>query len=210
MRIPKNMTEDEVLEIIDKISGRLAYKFRFGYHGIDDIKQQGTLFAIEGMDKYDESRPLENFLWTHVRNRLFNYKRDNFERPDRPCFTCPFYDPDNKCSTSSCTEFEDKAECTLLSGWLKRNSAKKNLMSPINMHEINDEKEERMKKSHDFLGSLTRDEIIGVIDREISVEYRIDFNRLKYDLKLPKSRRNKLIDVIFEILRENGIDEEAW
>jgi hypothetical protein len=98
----------------------------------------------------------------------------------------------------------------LLSGWLKRNSAKKNLMSPINMHEINDEKEEKMKKSHDFLGSLTRDEIVGVIDREIPVEYRIDFNRLKYDLKLPKSRRNKLLDVIFEILRENGIDEEAW
>ena len=84
------MTEEEVLETIEKIANKLCYKFKFGYHGVEDMKQQATLFALEGLDSYDEKRPLENFLWTHVRNRLFNYKRDNFERPDKPCFSCVF------------------------------------------------------------------------------------------------------------------------
>ena len=40
------------------------------------MKQQAAIFALEGLEKYDNKRPLENFLWTHVRNRLFNYKRE--------------------------------------------------------------------------------------------------------------------------------------
>ena len=69
-----NVSEEELLSTIDIISKKLAYKFRFGYHEIEDMKQQISIFALEGMANYDHNRPLENFLWTHVRNRLFNTK----------------------------------------------------------------------------------------------------------------------------------------
>ena len=75
-QLPKGVDEKDFLRVLDNISKRLAYKFRFAYHNFDDMKQQAAIFAIEGLEKYDNSRPLENFLWTHVRNRLFNYKRN--------------------------------------------------------------------------------------------------------------------------------------
>ena len=90
--IPNGMTEKQVIQIINNIANRLAGKFKFGYHDLEDMKQQARLFAWEGMENYDGIRPLENFLWTHVRNRLYNFKRNNFGRPDKPCDSCPFFD----------------------------------------------------------------------------------------------------------------------
>ena len=90
MKIPKGMTEDEVLSSIDLVANRLASKFRFGYHSIDDMKQQARIFALEALDIYDNTKgtTLDTFLWLYVRNRLCNFKRDNYERP-KPCLNCP-------------------------------------------------------------------------------------------------------------------------
>ena len=200
------MTEEEVLRIIDKIANKLSYKFRFGYHGIEDMKQQARVFAIQGMDSYDESRPLENFLWTHVRNRLFNYKRENFERPDKPCLSCPFYDPNKEKSNSYCEEFSDKTECSLYHGWATRNSRKKNLMSPIGMSEVNSEREKRLKISVSTEEFVANEEIIEIIDKNIPLDIRLDYIRFKNGLKLPKPRRDAVRQTIFNILKENDLD----
>jgi DNA-directed RNA polymerase specialized sigma subunit len=100
--LPHGVSEEEFLTVLDNISKRLGHKFKFGYHNFDDMKQQAAIFALEGLEKYDKKRPLENFLWTHVRNRLFNYKRDNYQRPDKPCLSCPLYDPHCKKSNNQC------------------------------------------------------------------------------------------------------------
>ena len=92
-KILNKVNESEFLEVWEKISKKLGYKFKFGYHSHEDMKQQAAIFALEGLKNYDNKRPLENFLWTHVRNRLFNYKRDNYQRPNKPCLTCPFFRP---------------------------------------------------------------------------------------------------------------------
>ena len=53
MVIPRGMTEEQVVQIIDGITNRLAGKFKFGYHDLDDMKQQARLFAWEGLENYD-------------------------------------------------------------------------------------------------------------------------------------------------------------
>ena len=113
VKIPKNLSESEVLAVINNVVNRLARKFVFGYHDVEDIKQQGTLYALEALANYDNERPLENFLWIHVRNRLFNYKRDNYERPHLPCLQCEKYDED----TLKCKPYHDIFECTTYSMW---------------------------------------------------------------------------------------------
>jgi len=85
--LKNKVTEEEFLRVLDNISKRLGHKFKFGYHDFDDMKQQASIFALEGLEKYDNSRPLENFLWTHVRNRLFNYKRNNYQKYIYKSFT---------------------------------------------------------------------------------------------------------------------------
>ena len=82
MKIPDNLTEQEVIDTITKIARKLAPKFVFASYDIDDIFQEAFIIGIDGLDKYDSSRPLANFMFTHISNRLKNFKRDNYFRLD--------------------------------------------------------------------------------------------------------------------------------
>ena len=198
MKIPDNHSEQEVIDIIDGIANRLCYKFKFGYHSPDDMKQQARLFAWEGLEKYDGKRPLENFLWTHVRNRLYNFKRNNYSRLEKPCDTCEFF------IKKKCTAFEDQEECNLYKGWLDRNNAKKNLMHSVSVEY--DQKDKDMPS----LSTLFAKEVLDLLDEELHVRFREDWIRFINNLKLGKNRREKLLAAIMEILKEHNIDTQTW
>lgn len=190
---PSNYTEEEILQIIDKVVSRLAPKFKFGYHSLEDMKQEGRLLALRGLEKYDGVRSLENFLWTHVRNRLYNFKRNNFERPDRPCLSCPFYDPDLR---SECKKYEDTSECSLYYNWKKRNTTKKNLMTSASVD-----------ITFEYEGDTRAEEteVQKLIEQHLPVEHREDYLRLKNNLKLPKVRKQKILEVIRNIIDMNNL-----
>jgi len=194
MKIPNKYTEQEVIDTIDNIADRLCYKFKFGYHSVDDMKQQARLFGWEGLEKYDGVRPLENFLWTHVRNRLYNFKRNNYARLEKPCDTCEFF------IKKKCTAFIDQEECNLYKGWLDRNNAKKNLMYTVSNEFDNRE------SGNAILSTLADKEVIGLLDQELPVYFREDWIRLINNLRLPKNRKDVLLEKILEILKEKGFD----
>jgi len=215
MKIPDGFTEEEVLSTINSVANRLAYKYRFGYHDVDDMKQEARLLAMQALDKYDNKRPLENFLWTHVRNRLFNFKRNKYKRPNLPCHECPFgaYDPDCISSINQCTKFKDKIECDLYKRWFVRNSAKVNLMKPINLCGINDEQEQNMKVVESAYDNMLLDSALNIIDLKLSASLREDYIKMKHGIKIPKAKKEKLISEIKNILRESewcdlNLDEE--
>ena len=205
-KLPNGVTEDEFLTVLDNISKRLGHKFKFGYHDFDDMKQQAAIFAMEGLEKYDNSRPLENFLWTHVRNRLFNYKRNNYQRPDKPCLTCPFYDKLCKQSKAACIKYENKEECDLYTGWLTRNDTKKNIMVPQSI----DNTMETVKKNHaaqdpSFLNG--NKEIIIFLDKHIiKPEHRETYLKLKNGSKINKPALDKLKEYVAELIKEFSWD----
>ena len=76
------MTEQDVVDTITKVARHLAPKYVFASYDIDDIFQEAFILGIEGLNKYDEKRPLSNFLFTHISNRLKNFKRNNYYRLD--------------------------------------------------------------------------------------------------------------------------------
>lgn len=194
-----NVSEEEFLKVLDNISKRLAHKFKFAYHSFEDMKQQAAIFALEGLEKYDNSRPLENFLWTHVRNRLFNYKRNNYQRPDKPCFNCPLFDPSYKCSNNQCSKYTNKQDCDLYAAWSKRNDTKKNIIQPTY---IEDESTHTCKKQ-DISSVIQNQEIINFLDSNIQNEYRESYLKLKHGLKIPKQQLIKLQNHIFKIMENN-------
>ena len=185
--------EQEFLDAVDKISKKLIYKFRFGYHQAEDMKQQATIFALQGLKFYDKKRPLENFLWTHVRNRLFNYKRDNYQRPDKPCLTCPFY---NKLASHDCDKYADKNDCSLYSNWLHKNNTKKNIMKPLAI----DQSKENIKMSTDIAEQIKNKEILEKIDSQIPVKYRKSLLLFLGGQKIPKKDYLALIEAIQSVL----------
>lgn len=201
-QLPNDVTEEEFLRVLDNISKRLAYKFKFGYHDYDDMKQQAAIFAMEGLQKYDKSRPLENFLWTHVRNRLFNYKRNNYQRPDKPCLTCPFYDKSFKNSASQCTKFANKDSCELYAAWTQRNNTKKNIMLPQNI----DQTTETAKNQHNFNDPSfihENKEIVSFLDANITrPEHRETYLKLKNGSKVNKQDVDKLKEYINTLMKE--------
>jgi hypothetical protein len=197
----KTVSEQHFVEVWEKISKKLGYKFKFGYHSHEDMKQQAAIFALEGLKNYDNKRPLENFLWTHVRNRLFNYKRDNYQRPDKPCLTCPFYRPDQESCSSQCSEFSNNNDCSLYSSWINRNNAKKNIMKPIGIDNINQDSKEI--SNNNFLENISNQEILKLIDENISIKNRPIFLKIKGGAKVPKTELKKLIVEIKKILENN-------
>lgn len=189
------VSDEEFVKVWNKISKKLSYKFKFGYHDVEDMKQQAAIFALEGLEKYDGVRPLENFLWTHVRNRLFNFKRNNYQRPDLPCKTCPFYDKHFKTSTNQCNKFDDKLLCKEYGSWHERNESKKNIMQLNYIPDNNIINDTTLS-----LSFMEDKEIIEYIENNISKEYREYYLKLKHGSKISKKHLEKLKKYIQEIL----------
>jgi hypothetical protein len=208
--LPNGVSEDEFLKVLDNISKRLGHKFKFGYHSYEDMKQQAAIFALEGLEKYDNKRPLENFLWTHVRNRLFNFKRDNYQRPDKPCLGCIFYDPNCNKSTNQCTEFSDKNNCPEYNNWNNRNTNKRNIMKPVGIEDLQEQNVSIPKLSSDstIVDLVGNKQIISILDENIPAQHRTAYLKLKYGDKVYKTELNKLLECIRTILKEHNYDIE--
>jgi DNA-directed RNA polymerase specialized sigma24 family protein len=78
MKVPSNMTEEEVIAQINKVIDRISPKYTFYGYDVNDIKQESFIICLDALDRYDEARPLENFLSVHLSNRLKNFVRDNY------------------------------------------------------------------------------------------------------------------------------------
>jgi len=189
----KKYTVEEIIEIIDKIVIVLGKGFSFGYFDIDDIKQEARIFGLEAMARYDESRPLENFLYSHIKNRLINFKRDKFHRSDPPCKIC-----------HEQGHHGDGEYCNKYKAWKKRNSSKQNLMRPYDISNVSDSSIE--KESSIFNDAATR-EMLEIIDERLPVELRQAYLQLRSGVSISKTKKKQLEIHIKDILaqwRKNG------
>lgn len=197
-KLPHNIDEKEFVEILHRIVKKLGYKFIFGYHSFEDMYQQAAIFAIEGLEKYDSSKPLENFLWTHLRNRLFNFKRDNFKRPDKPCLNCPLYDKDYAVSDNQCSKYSQVLDCSLYKKWYIRNSSKQNIMRPTSLE--NDKVVASGENS--IFGDISNSELLNKIEKKLRGEYREIYLKIKHGTKVNRADINKLQKFIKENIPE--------
>ena len=179
MKVPKGMTKSEVLDIINKICDRYAYKFQFGYFTPDDIRQEAFIIAMDALERYDESRPLENFLAVHVKNRLNNFKRDRYYRQQKI--------KDNNLD--------------------QLNNSKKFLMDTLDITNIRDEKEKNMRLEDDFIDKIAIEELLEIIDEHLDVNLRSDYLRIRDGTYVPKPRREQIIEEITQILKDHGHEE---
>lgn len=82
MKIPKKMTQQEVIDQINIVVNRIAPKYTFNGYDVNDIKQEAFIICMDALERYDNKRPLENFLSVHLSNRLKNFIRDNYYTKD--------------------------------------------------------------------------------------------------------------------------------
>lgn len=188
-RVTVAEAEQEVTRIILEVARNIAPAFKFGYHTRGDMIQTATVFALHKLEdgSYDINRPLAGFLYIHLRNRLSNFKRDNFTRTERPC----------KC----CDPFNPPAEpCKKWTAWNNNNIKKQNVMQPIDVTVVADEHEKTMREYSTVEEDATTNELMALIDEKLPVELRGDYLKLRGGVSIPKVRKDRVREAITEIL----------
>ena len=187
-------TESEIIEIIDRIVTVLGSGFSFGYYDMDDLRQESRIFGFEAMKRYDVDRPLENFLYSHIKNRLINFKRDKFHRSDPPCKSCHEHG-----------HHEGEVEmCKKYKAWKKRNSSKQNLMRP---YDISCVSEKSIETDLNIAESVAIKEMFEIIDQRLPVELRQSYLQMREGISITKAKKLQLEIYIKDILsewRQNG------
>lgn len=185
--------EAEIVRVIQLVARSLAFSFKFGYHSVEDLEHEGIVEALEVLEegKYDISRPLENFLYVHVRNSLSNFRRKHYMRLEPPCQCCDPFDP----PSYPCQKWVD---------WQSRNSAKQNIMRPLDMSNIADESESRMRDESATEEDAMGNELRALLDKELPVELRRDYLQMLDGKVIPKARRERVREAVLEITRDRG------
>lgn len=202
MKIPPGLTESEVITALQTAANALAH-FKFGPNDEDDIKQQAILYGLQALEKerYDPrlgqdglpTRPLVNFVYTHMRNRLCNYFRDTCSRSDPPCRSCHENLPGQ-------TTHPGGRYCAKYEAWLKRNMSKQNILCPTDIAEF----EGGVGSTADVVSeSVETSEILRIIDTKLPVSMRGDYLRMKDGESLPKARRLEVENAVREIIQES-------
>jgi len=166
MKIPKNMTKKEVIDKIQLVVDRIAPKYTFHGYDIDDMKQEAFIICIDALDRYDQKRPLENFLSVNLSNRLKNFVRDNY--------------------------------CTL------KDVEKKKVMTPAPL--ISDNIVDTRRIDHS--SKVNTKEASDIIDQNLPVELRADYLKMINDVYILKKKKDEILLVIKNILKEHGYDPE--
>ena len=198
-KVSTTEAEQSAIDTVRKVARNLSSSWTFGYHEKTDIEQQGVMYGLEAIEAgdYDAARPLENFLSIHMRNRLSNFKRDNFTRSEAPCKCCePFGNP-----LSPCKKWVD---------WTARNAAKQNLMRPMDIGNVADEHEPRMKMNGVAIDQSVVNELKALIDAELPVELRRDYLMMLDNKNVSLPRRQAVKTAIISITKGKGyLDAET-
>jgi hypothetical protein len=78
---PTEEIPTQYLKIILKVSTQASFTFYVAGFSKEDIRQIACMMCLRALPRYDEERPLESFLWIHVRNRMANLARDELAVP---------------------------------------------------------------------------------------------------------------------------------
>lgn len=195
LQIPPHLNEQETLETIDRVVKTLSSSFTFGFFDLDDIYQEARIICLKVLPKYDPSKRLDNFLYIHLKRRLLTFWRDNYQRNDPPCPACHV-----AFRNSSDSPHSDGEYCKKYLAWHQRNLQRKRLMVPVDISIIADDSE----KSTLFFDKIAENEefkeLMEKIDLNLPVELRSAFLRLRAGEQVPKTIRERLQEVISEIL----------
>ena len=181
----------KILQLIQALACKLASRYRFSYHTIEDIEQEAIIIGLEGLSRYNkEMGALSTFLYHHINNRLKNFKRNHTHYLTQTCPICNSKTPSKDCEVCQYNE--------------TKRLARKNILEPISLDSVDDENERNMWTELDLIQYLESKEIFSIIESYLPVDLRADYLRLRDGALVPYGRKLKLIEFIQTILEEHG------
>jgi DNA-directed RNA polymerase specialized sigma24 family protein len=182
--------QERTLEAIEYVVGLLAPGFVFGYFDKEDIKQDGRIHCLEALARYDNKRCLKAFLYDNLKRRYLNDVRNKLWRSDPPCKQC------HKAVMEGASYCGRNGErlCDQYADYVRRNTTKRNLMNPTHMGDATEERPGRQDR--DVAAESEERELLAKIDRELPVELRSDYLRMRENLRVPQARQQEVLAAI--------------
>ncbi len=200
MFLPPNHSEADVLAAIQKAVNALAPSFAFGPYTPEDIKQEGYIYAIEALPKYDGVRPLENFCYTVIKSRLLNLKRSKLRRSDHPCDLCHLQ-PDGD------TGHEDRRVCARYAAWARTQARKQAVAQPEALTHENVEAQ-RDRGGSEVVNQAELRDALALLDEMLPLELRATYLQMRAGMVVDGHMRKKVETAVREIVAEHlGIQE---
>ncbi len=201
--LPSGFTEQEVLSVIDQVTGPLVSRFRkFAYFDADDLKQEIFGFCWRALPFYDPSKgTLGGYLFRTASNRLCNLKRNSTVRADTPCVHCK--QSDDTCGRPPERSDHPEGFCQRYLDWRGRNEKKFALASPfdVSLTDVH-----RMTADDATTGDMEIDEILRLIRDRLPVADYGNWLRLRDGVHVPADARRKVVAQIKEILAELDLE----
>lgn len=193
MRTLSKYSEEELIAEIEKVVKTVAPSFVCGYYTLEDIESEATIEAIKCLDRYDETRPLPNFLYSHIKKRLTNFRRDHYYRAEAPCNLC------RKKEDGETLHF-DKKHCTRHKSWVGRNTRKQLLMNSARRAVICDDDVMDVLSFAKQSDNFEDKEIFQLVDEKLSAYLREPYLRLMDKAKINPALKVSLLKELREIL----------
>lgn len=185
-------TEEELVAAVKEVCETLCRRHAFAWFTEEDISQEVWRISLEILarpGKYDQSRPLPNFLYRHAFRQLLNLRRKFLFRNEPPCPECHAGLP--------CEEAVEE-KCRRYSEWLRCNMTKAHLACPT---DIGDAPEEKQSAPSTAENDSYEAELLARIDAFLPASMRSDYLRVRDGAALPPARRKAVEDCVREILR---------
>lgn len=185
MRLPSFLTEEQFLTAFDNVIVKLVSKFTFNMFDRDDIKQEAFIIASEGVFSYNPSFgvPLENFLYTHLRNRLINFKRDNYLRRETSCQEC-------KTLQKLCSRCSQREAL---------NSVKKSILEPANIDSM-----AHPTYEIDLSDGIDSNALLAEVFLQMPASMVEDFYKVRDGVRINTNKKRRIIELIKRIAEELG------
>ena len=187
-------TASEFEEAFTWAISKLKKKYAFDIYDEEDISQEAWIIAEKGVSSYDSSKgvPLENFLYTHLNNRLFNFRRDNSIRIETNCQEC-------KAQKKTCPRCVKRQ---------KTNNIKLGILSPASI-----DSSPHPYDIPEYEDTIDKNSLIEAIEAALPANLVEDYLKFKDGVSLPHKKRQLILDFIRKVAIAKGhIDpeEENW
>lgn len=186
--LPLGVTEAQLIDAMARITRLLANSFVFGYFTKEDIEQECWVTVLEeALPKYDASRPLGPFLFTHCRNRLSNFRRKHYMRNDPPC---------KLCHSGRHEDHPDGQICEPYRLWRKRNDSKASAARPA---ELSTDSNHLAVESVAEAAAM-ESELLEIIDAGLPAKLRGAWLRVRAGQRISRGARDELGEALAPLL----------
>lgn len=197
MNQPKELTYDDIAEIVEYLVRTKCYQNTFDCYDSEDISQEIRLICLKALEHFDVSRvkmKLVNFFGRCVDNALKNLKRDNYIRYNAPC--------DQDCSYLHGDEYIDGDLAKVCRRWIKYRhniQNKINIKHPVSVETVS-ETLSAPNFEHEVETRDLRDYLLSRIDEDLRPYF---VNILEGDRRdVPAKYRHKIQRFIKKLMKE--------